>query len=107
MALWIAQCLCPSRHCIVAATGEVETEAEAEREVRQPLRRDVVGMLASGAINPWCAICNANRATWRYEVRRTRFATMAEAAPELARLQAGNLAMNLLWGDIHKTSRPN
>jgi hypothetical protein len=106
MSLWICQCLCPDRHCILASTGEAETEALAETAVRTPLRRAVLGMLRSGTINPWCALCDAKRATWRYELRRTRFATMEEAMPTLRGIEAANLVTNAVWGDLHKT-RPN
>ena len=107
MNVWVCQCLCPSRHCIMAAAAEAETEADAETLTRAPLRREIVQLLKSGAMNPWCALCNANRSTWRYEVRRTTFATMDDAASSLAVLQAENVATNLVWGDLHKTSRPN
>jgi len=106
MTVWICQCLCPDRHCVLAAAGEADTEADAVERVRTPLRRDIVGLLRTGILNPWCALCNANRATWRYELRRTAFATMDEAAPYLKEVEAANLATNRAWGDLHKT-RPN
>jgi hypothetical protein len=107
MTVWLCQCLCPGRHCILAASGEADSEAEAARTVRAPFRRQVVALLAAGTLNPWCALCDANRATWRYELRRTRFATMAEAEPALLEAEARNFAANLAFGDIHKTRRPN
>ncbi len=107
MTVWICQCLCPGRHCILATAGEAETEAEAEEGLRAPLQAQVAYFLASRAGNPWCALCGAHRATWRFELRRTRFATMEEATPALMEAEARNLATNALWGDLHKTSRPN
>jgi hypothetical protein len=106
-AVWICQCLCPDRHCILASAGEAETEAEAEKGLRMPLRQEVAELLRSGIFNPWCAICDANPATWRYELRRTLFATMKEALPKLLEAEGANMAANLVWGDLHKTSRPN
>lgn len=106
MTVWICQCLCPDRHCILATAGEADTETEAAESVRTPLRRQIVGLLGSGAMNPWCALCGANRATWRYELRRTAFATLDEAVPALNELEARNLATNRIWGDLHRT-RPN
>jgi hypothetical protein len=106
MTVWICQCLCPDRHCIMASVGEAETEEEAADLVLPPLRRQLVEWLKSGLVNPECAMCGANRATWRYELRPTVFATMAEAEPTLAEQEARNIATNLAFGDLHKT-RPN
>jgi hypothetical protein len=91
----------------VAAVEEADTEADAHRLVRAPLRRRVVELLKDGTFNGWCAICNAHRATWRYELRRTKFATLADATPDLVRLQVENLMTNAVWGDLHKTTKPN
>lgn len=106
MSVWICQCQCPERHCIAAAVNEATSEADARR-IRTELRRTILGWLKSGALNPWCAICGAKLATWRYELRRTRFATMAEAGPHLQRSEAENALANLVWGDLHRTQRPN
>jgi hypothetical protein len=106
MTVWICQCLCPDRHCIMAAVCEAETETEADTAVRAPLRRTLQELLQNRTVNPTCALCGAHRATWRFELGRTRFATMEDAGPELAELQAQNLATNLAFGDLHKT-RPN
>ena len=107
MAVWICQCLCPGRHCMMATVGEAESETEAEIAVRTPLRRKIVEALSAGILNPWCAMCGANRATWKYEVSRTRFATMEDAIPHMFEAEAANMATNLLWGDTHKPERPN
>jgi hypothetical protein len=105
--VWIAQCLCPQRHCIVAQAGEAAGFAEAQRLVRAPLRRNVAQLLRGGALNGWCGICGAKRPTWRFEVARTRYTTMDEAQPELAEIEAANLLTNLLFGDTHRTTRPH
>jgi hypothetical protein len=34
MAVWICQCLCPDRHCILATADEAENEDEASRLIR-------------------------------------------------------------------------
>lgn len=107
MTVWLCQCLCPDRHCIMATAGEAYTEADAVSLVRAPLRRKVGELLGGALLNPWCALCGANRATWRYELRRTKFATMENAMPELLVAEGANLVANLTWGDIHKTSKPN
>jgi hypothetical protein len=103
--VWVAQCLCPDRHCILAAANEAETEVEAQA-IKKELRQQVVAAVQSGAFHGSCAICGADRATWKYEVGRTPWETMAEAHPHLIRIQNENLATNALFGDLHK-SRPN
>lgn len=104
--VWICQCLCPDRHCIMAAANEAESEKDAQR-IRTELRRQAIEWLKSGALNNWCGLCGAGVATWRYELRRTRFATMAEAMPHLRQTEAENVAANLVWGDLHRTTKPN
>lgn len=86
--VWLAQCLCPSRHCIAATAAEADSLGAATPDVLDPLRVAVAKLLRSGAINPWCGLCRAEAATWRYEIGRTRFRTMAEAAPELKAMEA-------------------
>jgi hypothetical protein len=81
--VWIAQCLCPQRHAIIATAGEAEGRAGAERYVVGPLKFRVASLLRAKTLNPWCGICRAQARTWRYELARTAFATMAEAMPAL------------------------
>jgi hypothetical protein len=106
MTVWLCQCLCPDRHTIVAAAGEADSEAQAQ-PIRTALRGKVLELLRAGLLNPWCAICNAKLATWRYELAATKFARMEEAAPELTRVEAENAATLALYGDIHRTTKPN
>jgi hypothetical protein len=80
--VWIAQCLCPQRHAILAAANEADDRSEAEELVTQ-LRTQVTRMIGSGTLNPWCGLCGTPRERWLYEVERTRFATMREAMPAL------------------------
>lgn len=105
--VWICQCLCPGRHAMMASANEAASEAEAQQKVRAVLRRSVARLLLAGAMADECAICGAKRATWRYELARTDFATMAEAKPHLEQLQMENALAHALWGGIHKTQRPN
>lgn len=107
MTVWICQCLCPSRHSIMATTGEADSESVAEQHVRAPLRQELAALLKEGLLNGWCALCGADQSTWRHELRRTVYRTMDEAMPALIREEGANLATNVLWGDLHKTSRPN
>jgi hypothetical protein len=96
--VWITQCLCPQRHCIVAAAGEAEDQADAEEAVDKPLRLKVAAMLKSEAVNPWCSMCKARLETWRYETRRTRFRSMEEAEPALRQEEAAQAVTRSVWG---------
>jgi hypothetical protein len=99
--VWIAQCLCPSRHAILAAAGEANSEAEAQ-SIRAALLCQTDELISREAINPWCAICGAKLETWTYEVGRTAFKTMAEAMPTLRQEETRNVLANAAFGDIHK-----
>jgi hypothetical protein len=73
----LAQCLCPRRHCILAAAAD-DRDAEA---LRQVLMDGVRRLLLTKALHPWCGLCGAGEGSWTYEVGRTRFATLEEARP--------------------------
>jgi hypothetical protein len=98
--VWIAQCLCPERHCILSAADEAATESEAQATVQAPLREQVTQLLASGLLNPWCGLCHAGVSTWHYEVERTRFASMEEAEPVLRQSEAEQAVARAIFGDI-------
>jgi hypothetical protein len=100
MRVWIAQCLCPSRHAILACAGECDDEAEAIRRVRAPLTETVSDLIALGQLNPWCGLCNAKSETWIFEVCCTRFANMAEAEPILRDNELSQMATNAWFADI-------
>jgi hypothetical protein len=94
--IWIAQILCPDRHCIQAAAfddaqtpliwAQAELIATAEHRVRD------------GAICRECVICGS--AAWRIEVGRTRFATMDAARPEIERLERENDATRRFFAAV-------
>lgn len=77
----LVQCLCPERHCITAIAFQDLPESEAISK----LQSIVDSSIASSLINPWCAICGSRK--WHYEVGKTRFSTMEEAEPELAKTE--------------------
>lgn len=99
MGVWIAQCLCPQRHAICAAGGEAEDQPTAEKTLITPLRTQVTRMIGSGTINPWCGLCRAPLESWRYEVGRTRFASMQEAEPALRQNEQEQAQVRRLFGD--------
>ena len=83
----IVQCLCPSRHAILAMAHEVADPHAAVEDLRVAME----AVLASGSLNPWCALCGAPAASWSYEAGATQYRTLVEATPELKRLEAEQL----------------
>lgn len=87
MSILIVQALCPARHCIVAVSGEGEPD-----QLALLLRKALELAIEKPLINPWCALCGAPQTTWTYEPGQTKFSSMEEARPELAKLEAEQLA---------------
>lgn len=103
MRVWIAQCLCPQRHTILAAAGEVDGDKEAATRVHAPLRATVADMIQLGIINDHCGLCHAKADTWTYEVAPTEFATLEEAQPHLKQLETEQAAVRAVWGDMKRS----
>jgi len=102
--VWIAQCLCgPKRHAIMAASGMATDESDALAVLGKPLREQIEEAVRAGVVNPWCGLCGAGKDAWQYEVGRTRWRTLVEAAPHLQQAEAANIAASLLLG---KRERP-
>jgi len=72
MKVYIAQLLCPERHCILGAYGEYESLEDA-KELGEKLRAAAQCAVAEKLMNPWCGICRSR--DWHVEVGATRFAT--------------------------------
>jgi hypothetical protein len=93
MTVWIAECLCgPARHCVLGCGYEGDAPT-APAQAEHYLRTVVQQALIVQALNPHCALCGARVERWVYEVRRSRFATLAEAAPELRAFEAAEAAL--------------
>ena len=105
--VYLAQCLCPQRHAILAASGEALDQIEAEAEVLAPLKAAIGRLVAMGGIGRECGLCGASDDTWTYDVGRTPWRTMAEAKPHLEELERQQAAVNAAFGDRHKRQRPN
>jgi len=101
--VWIAQCLCPDRHAILAASGEADSEPAAMSTIAWPLREAIEAALHTGVLNPWCGLCKAGSETWRYEVGRTRYRTMAEAENPLRENEAKQAATRAAFGDMKRS----
>ena len=104
--VWITQCLCPQRHCILATAGEASGRTEAEAKVKAPLVEQVADLLATRELYPWCGLCGARSGTWRYELDRTRWRTMAEAFSELKDCETEQAVARAVFGDLPR-ERPN
>jgi hypothetical protein len=105
MSVWIMQCLCPARHCIVASCDVAENEAEARAKLDDSTRQAVAELIASGSFNPWCGLCGAKQETWKFELGRTRFSSMAQAAPSLRQSEQEQAVTRDLFGD--RKGKPN
>lgn len=95
---------------MAACAAEKENAADAQALLSQ-LRKIVADMLQGhmnpwqGRMSPWCAICGAEAAGWRYELGRTRFTTIAEAKPTFEEEARANELANRLFGS-HGSTRP-
>ena len=99
MSVWIAQCLCPARHAILAAVDECPTPAHVAR-LESSLRARVTEWIKNKTLNPWCGICHAPVGRWRYEVGRSKFASYAEAQAAMKKTEAENIATGMVLGEI-------
>lgn len=95
--VWIAQCLCPQRHAILAAANEADDRKEAEDLIAQ-LRTQVTRMIGSGTFNPWCGLCKAPIESWFYELRRMPFHSMQEAEPVLRQSERAQASTRRAFG---------
>ena len=81
--IYIIQCLCPNRHAIVAIAYD---PADISHDVAlRGFRAQVEQLIEKQVMNPWCGICQSR--DWTYEQRRSKYRTMEEAKPEIARLE--------------------
>lgn len=96
--VWICQCLCPQRHAILANSGEAD-DVTGAAGLTVLLRLRLKEMIDAGAINPWCGLCHAKIETWTFDLGQTRFATMAEAKPQLEENERQQRLTALIWGE--------
>lgn len=94
--VWLAQCLCPERHCILAAADLADSAAEAQAIVAS-LEQAVAEVLAKGLIDPWCGLCRAPAESWRVEVGRTAWRDLADARPVLEQVEREQRATAAAW----------
>jgi hypothetical protein len=79
----LLQCMCPSRHCIVAIAYDPDSlPAETAMNGFQSL----VGVLIQQKrIDPFCGLCGSR--VWHYEDGVSKFKTVQEAMPMLQALE--------------------
>jgi len=85
----IVQCLCPSRHCIMAISydpagpnSQIKTPEEGIETLKRMVDTAINGLL----VDPWCGICKSR--TFSYEDGETRWRTLEEARPYLEASEA-------------------
>lgn len=83
----IAQCLCPSRHCIAAVAWE-EPNYTPE-SVKEKLHEAIASAIENDIINPWCGICGSKELS--YEDGITRFDSLPEAIDDILTVQMENM----------------
>lgn len=96
--VWIAQCLCPQQHVILAVAGEAENRGEAQATIVNPLRAHVGRLLQAEVFNPWCPSCQFPAESWNYKLSRTRFLSMEDAEPDLQRGESGQAVRREVFG---------
>src|SRR5262245_24072905 len=100
--VWLAQCLCPQRHCIMAAAAEAGTEEVAREAALEPLRMAIEAALCSFKLNPWCGICEAPAQQWTFEIGRTPYHSLAEAKAPLEEEERKQRATAAVFGDMKR-----
>jgi hypothetical protein len=86
--VWIAQCLCAQRHCIMAlAFNEAITSVNL---AKANLAAAVQTAVNAGELDPWCGLCRSP--DWDVEAGPTPFRTLVEAEPHLREIERRNLA---------------
>jgi hypothetical protein len=86
--IWIAQILCPSRHCIMgmafdaAETNPVQAKARLVAAAEQ--------LVVDGTIDRECVICESR--AWSVEAGPTQWTTMEAARPHIDQCERENAA---------------
>jgi hypothetical protein len=79
--VYIAQLLCPLRHCVMMMPGECESD-ELAAALAEHVRQSFDALVAAGAMRAVCGICGSRELA--VEVAATVFNTLAEAMPTFA-----------------------
>lgn len=95
-ALWLAQLLCPQRHCILALAYDIEDTKPAEIEARFSM----ILTSTMNLMNPWCGICGSRK----LHVEHGKLATddWDEATAILREAEQKNLATRQVLGEQNR-----
>jgi len=93
--LWLAQLLCPQRHCILGLAYDLEEHTPADIEERFTLMLTMVGIM-----NPWCGICRSR--TLHVEHGKLATDDWDEANAILREAEQANLATRAILGDQNR-----
>jgi hypothetical protein len=93
-ALWLAQLLCPQRHCILALAYDIEEHKPADIEEK------LNAAMTLKVINPWCGICRSRH----LHVEHGKLSTddWDEAMVMLRANEAAQLATRAILGDQNR-----
>ncbi len=93
--IYLAQLLCPRRHCLIAAAAEYDSGTEAA-ELGVNVRAHAEEGVKAGIFKAECAICGAPYDTMEIEVGLTPFKSLEEARPHLlAQMEAQRFIQSL------------
>src|SRR5262245_26669840 len=98
MNVYIAQILCPTRHCIAAMAAECGSES-AGQKLAQVLWSAFSSAVTRGILHYGCGMCHSTELS--VELERTPWETMAEAQPHLDKLKM-EAAIERLVHDVTK-----
>ena len=87
------QCLCPSRHCLLAIAYEEGGDLTPE-SASKGLKALVEINCQQGLMNPWCGICGSR--DLKYEDGVTRYQSIEEAKPHLEETERLNALANMV-----------
>lgn len=91
----IVQCLCPTRHCVIACAYESPDGSELPEYVAMLRSKFIEHSEAQGFLLPECGLCHSKILV--YEDRPTIFATMGEAAPHFQAAELEQAAIREFW----------
>jgi hypothetical protein len=83
VSVYLIQCLCPQRHCILGMAYEAD---EPSDDKLAEFKANVVRLVAVSAMDPWCGICQSRN--WSYETKKTPYLTLEEAEGPLRMVEA-------------------
>ena len=88
MSVWLLQCLCPARHCLLGVA--YEDTLLGTPEAAAAAIRGVESVFNEGTLDRWCGICGSREI--HYETGRMPYQTLKEAMGPLREAEAANLA---------------